>query len=731
MSSVKYKLLTLVLLAGSLEARAASAPRGVKVDDLVGFAPLSIGDLVAKALVKADAPKYVRAVKKTPGVAVDDIVAEGSQTFEQLIERSNGVRRPAAAAVGVVSAKSVVAPIVTVTIPDQVDAEPLAVLAEPNAIATTPKVMTTATTALNAANTAAMALEISDVNGLLRFKPQTLVFAHAGSKAKIILSGTGFEGMSVFVRDQTVVTFDQKAMELTSQKNGVTEVYAVMRGKMYIVPVTVENGGAEWELKVPDALVSLDGVFRGNIGSALYPGLEQASGAPKTGAKAEDGPSLAESYDETTRTAREVATEENRYGSSPGETSYKPITIQVVDDRSAPAVGRVYPVSGAVVRLVGTEYAAKTDATGHLTIRDVPTNSHFIVKIDDGGGITRPGVAELSSRATQDGRVTRLKVIRNFSFDAYATLAGTGQQAGYASYCATVFGEGAEGARAQLENIAVSIDVQAEGPFFFNRYGFLDRALRATGPDGRFCYYNIIPGPMALSLFDDGALMATLPIANYPNRHLEEDLPIDQGKRLNVRLAAMGTAHEQLGSDMRIANSLKTIDMIDLIPLGTGDAMMQLAPGRVGTNNELTPHGDRLTVFAQAAEFEPSVYSFSTDGREGVVPLMPRGFVEDMSVYAQVAYNSELGVVLVEYGHGADTSPVTLRLVDIDGKDVGDGWYYNDQPVTKAVFFNVPAGSYASLVETNDGFWLGAETTTVYNETVSYVRLGSQVRYRP
>ena len=105
--------------------------------------------------------------------------------------------------------------------------------------------------------------------------------------------------------------------------------------------------------------------------------------------------------------------------------------------------------------------------------------------------------------------------------------------------------------------------------------------------------------------------------------------------------------------------------------------------------------------------------------------------MEDLSVYAQVAYDPALGSVLVEFGHPKEAETVTVRLVDVDGNDAGDGWYFADQPVTKAVFFNVQAGAYAVLVETQDGFWLGGDTTTVYNETVSYVRLGAQIRYRP
>lgn len=729
-------------------AQAASSST-VSLGEVMAMNEMSLGDLVARAKARdgSTAKLVAYADASSPaaakaGVGVGQLIQGEALSFGALVQ---AVRPGGSGIIGAPKpkAKANEALTVTVTIGVEPNAEPVAKVTSEAQAAELAKAAQMAQAvedarvvdALTRAAAAAapkteLRLEINDTASGLKFSPQSLVLPRANSSARVVLGKGSFDGLAIFVRDQSVANFDQKSMTLSALKKGVTEVYTVHAGKMYIVPVTVEDAGGGWDLKVPDALVSLDGVFKGaGAGSALYPGLETAS---RTGTANGDGVSLAESLAETERTAREVTEQTAKYVAEKVELGYKPVTLQIIDDRSAPRAGKVYPVANAIVRLVGTEFAARSDATGHLTIRDVPTGSRFLVRIDDEGGIVRSGLAELVSSQGQDGRVVRLRVTRNFSFDAYANIAGVAQHAAYASYCATVVDPDSN--FAPIENVAVGIDASGEGPFYFNRYGFLDRALRTTGPDGRFCFYNVMPGPVALSIYEAGAYVATFPISTFPGRHTDEELALSAGRSLIARLAAMGTAHEQLGTDQRVAQSYKTIDMIDLIPLGTETPMMQLAPGRVQTSDPLLPHNGRVHAFAQAAEFEPTIYGFglgSGTNREGIVPLVPRGFVEDMSVYAQVAYNPEQGVVLTEYGHPTDVDAVTLRLVDQDGRDVGDGWYFSDKPLTKAIFFNVPAGTYALIAETSDGFWLGADTVVVYNETVSYARLGAPVRYRP
>ena len=126
----------------------------------------------------------------------------------------------------------------------------------------------------------------------------------------------------------------------------------------------------------------------------------------------------------------------------------------------------------------------------------------------------------------------------------------------------------------------------------------------------------------------------------------------------------------------------------------------------------------------------------SLDGHEntnaGIRRKQESQFALFMSIYAQVGHDSTLGAVLAEYSapNGASKETIAMRLIDQSGADVGDGWYFSDAPLTKAIFFNVPAGTYNLQVQTRDGYWLGSDTVIVYNETTSFVQLGSSLRYR-
>lgn len=624
----------------------------------------------------------------------------------------------------------------------------------------------------------------------LTLSPETLIFSKQGQSATIDLSGLKQSDVSLFVRDQTVVRFDVARSELTANKRGVTELYVVASGKMYIVPVSVDHSAVEWDLQIPDALVSLEGVFQeqaqASVVSARHPGAERfeaetpsltdisdisdtsdisdiannaevaassnnlalddddngadAEGKPEdesanvSGVNAPKGPSLQDSLADVARTSLEDAREAQRFAGDQQSLKYKNITVQIIDERSQPSAGRIYPAAGAEVRIIGTEFVGKTDAAGHLTIRDVPADARLTFLVDDPNDAVRPAISELSTGSEDDQSVKRIRVLRTFTFETFASIAGSVQAAGYGSLCMTVL-DHHNGNTKPVAGIAVGLDVAAEGPFYFNDYGFLDRSQHATGNDGRVCFFNALPGPAAASLFSGQDHMATLPVAISENRHLEQELDLADERQLQVRLAAMASAHVQLSRDERAANTFHTVDMIDLIPLGTDDPMEQLAPGHISSSYPLLPASDgRLRAFAQAAEFEPAIYTFASDERDQVVPLLPRGFIEDMSLYAQVAHDPALGSVVVEYGHVTGLEPgdaISMRLIDSEGRDAGTGWYFSDAPVTKAIFFNVPAGVYTLIVETRDGYWLTADTLFVYNETVSYQRLGNALRYRP
>ncbi len=217
----------------------------------------------------------------------------------------------------------------------------------------------------------------------------------------------------------------------------------------------------------------------------------------------------------------------------------------------------------------------------------------------------------------------------------------------------------------------------------------------------------------------------------YEGRHLEGNHLFSQEKKVQTRLLAMASAHEQLSGEAMVMR-YSPIDFVEMIPLGTAETMESIGTGILQTESPVLVRDDRVWVTSTAAEFEPALYQFEVSrSRTHVTPLIPRGFVEDLAIYAQVAQDSDQGSVLVEFGHPKDLdSSVNIRLLDQYGRDVGEGWYFSDKPLTKAMFFNVNPGVYTILAETKDRYWLAANTVYVYNETVSYMNIGAELRFR-
>ncbi len=420
----------------------------------------------------------------------------------------------------------------------------------------------------------------------------------------------------------------------------------------------------------------------------------------------------------------------NDFYRAPTEVSYRNITVQLIDDRSVlnGAEKQIYPVIGATVHVVGTEFWARTDSRGIAVIKDMPTRSRVMLLVDDPTGVIKPAIAEINTNT--ENNVVYLKAMRFQLFDTYERIAGLTQDTNNGSLCGVV-----SGLRSRA-GVKVSVDARSQGPYYFNQFGFLDQTLQATAADGKFCFFNIEPGPVSFSFSDKTANIATIPSAAFIGRHQDQEFNLTEGRGLRLSLGSYSTAHEQLGSDETSINAVKEIDMIDMIPLGVGEPLTYLDNGVVGTADELNSHMGRVYAFAQASEFEPILYTLDSSETQNEISksisLLPRGFIEDMSVYAQVVYDPSLGVVIAEHAAlvGQDAGAVNFRLQNERGEEVGDGWYFADEPVTKVIFFNLEPGMYSLMVETADGYWLAAQTVLVFNETVSFVSTGAELRKR-
>src|SRR5690606_2311177 len=197
----------------------------------------------------------------------------------------------------------------------------------------------------------------------------------------------------------------------------------------------------------------------------------------------------------------------------------------------------------------------------------------------------------------------------------------------------------------------------------------------------------------------------------FASLHGEEVIDLADEQHVNLHLAAVANAHEQLASDPSVAMALTAVDAIDVLPLGTGTPLMQRDFAWLTSSDPLFYHDSRIGVLSQAAEFESVLYFIDPDPAPQVLPPLPRGVVEDLSLYAQESYDPTLGVALIEHGvlDGQGNDQIQFRLVDIRGEEVRGGWYFADAPITKAIFFNLPAGTYIAIAETSDGFWIATD----------------------
>lgn len=579
---------------------------------------------------------------------------------------------------------------------------------------------------------------------------------------------------------------------LKSLAVGVTELYIVNQKQMTIVPlevrskalVTLHQPGEVFKpLKVSDQVMQLEGfgpsaaILATNTQS-IGPSTEQSEtrdGVVESGValaevvkdlgggrgnpgdstltdtpESPDSPlspgsgrhqrtpqlSLQQSVDETEQFIKETQVKDGAYETKVQAFEKLDVTIQVVDDRTywdqdpkVPKNSPVYPIAGAIVEVVGTQFRALTDGTGHLVIKGVPAGARMLVRVRDPAGSVLDGIQEVKAEAG----VHRIRTLRVFAFDLSLRLAGVTQIAGTASFCGKV--QSPADFVPSLKSFKVEVPggvskESYEGPFYFNTAGYLDESLKEGTVGGRFCLFNIKSDAVSLSIEAQGQppLRWTIPIGSYGSFHQEALVNLDRGLSFKTSLASMGSAHEQLSKDQRTSDRLRSVDFVEAFPLGDSRPMEQPQVGQLEADGGLDNVGGLGHYYVESPEFESALYQVSEeDPTESVTPLIPRGFVEDMALFAQVVPDPQFGTVYTEFSHYSNLEgSVNVRLVDERGTEVGTSWYVSDQPLTKTLFFNVPVGRYSLVVETKDGDWIDAEVVMVYSDTVSHLRLGQK-----
>jgi hypothetical protein len=592
------------------------------------------------------------------------------------------------------------------------------------------------------AATKSLSLKIFADKDRLRFSPARIDADSAGTDVHISLSsGEGREvklansGLRLFVRDPSVAAFDKGLDRLRLKSAGRTEVYVLNGDKMFIVPVSVGKVEDRHDsIKIPSELVSLDGFIADNsfrsasIGFGAAPGTESGSDAQSPEAESPDQIAEDEASDELRSPAVMNHSESTSSGlmsfglrSAPREGRYRDISLQIVDDRSTTDKSRSYPVANARVTIVGVGAIGRTDARGAITVQDVPRSATIAVIIDQEDGLIVPQLAVVSADGEVEDR--RISVLRESFFDLATRAAGVTQLNFKASLCLNLRDARSKGA-GPIQNIQIKLDQEAEGPFYFNQYGLIDGRQSGSGPDGRACFFNVDPGVVTVTAVYQGQVVGSGLTALVAATHRDDDFDLFGSAEIKAEIAALTTSHEQLGSDGSLNDSLRKVEFLNLSFAGESDYFAAVDSGIVSFDGEVNFLNDRAVVFGQDGDFELTSYVIRrAELPEAVsLPLVPRGFVEDMAVYADVAYDPNLGSIMTQFYGTPAGSDIRFRAIPLAvDRDAIEGWTYDQYPIAKAMFFNLEPGAYAVITETSEGHWLNYQIVEVYSETLSFM----------
>ena len=572
------------------------------------------------------------------------------------------------------------------------------------------------------------------------------------------------EQLRIFVRDSEVAKYNSQTRRVDFLKPGKTEIYFVSTNEMKIASIERQDSSANIvsvqplskKPSSPEAGTSRAAMvdFGAGIESPANQPNEYASNEEdddedeenssievKVQHAAQSGLSVSveDSAAQIARTLAVDSTNKQSLRIASQELQQAKVTLQIVDERSLPEQGVVYPVVGVAVRLVGADMPLKTDAKGMVTFQSLPLDSHFMVAIEDAGGEYRSSVFDLGASDIASGQVKRLSLSRYDTMGFYAQSVKVVQNASTSSFCLKVVHEEGE-VVSPLGGYSLEIDIAAEGPFYFES-GLLRAERKTSGADGRACYFNVDPGPFMLRVWKDGEEIAASPINSFAGRHLNETWDIRSKSKFEALTTANVSVKTHFGSNQQQDLLLSPLAETDVVSLGSEKALNVLQnAATVRSENEFAPHG-RLFVAAQMDEFETSIQAlddrrYAKVGekvRANQMVLLPRGFMDDVAAEAGLSRDEQLGSLYLQYIHHADFSEesVNIMVLDENGRKVGTAQFFSDFPATRAAFIDLNPGKYFVSVESKSGRWLAGDTIIVYSETTTMSHLGAPLVYRP
>ena len=586
-------------------------------------------------------------------------------------------------------------------------------------------------------------------------QPPTVKMRRVGASVEIsideLAGAGGSRDIQIYPRDSALLHWDAHTKILTAVANHVrTEIYVARSGQLAVVPVVIGSPVAAAAkliasgpaLALPPELVRLpvgdltSAVTGPNSGHAMHAANDFTGGL--TGGLQDSSVAGATGIHLSKEAAAQQVTEAAAVQDVKLRRTALPLTrrtlrLKLIDDRT-PALAldgaKAFPVAGVQVYVAGAEFSSLSDSHGGVSLSDLPGASSLLLATNDASGIyvrttavvDIPGASRSSDK--NSGAIVRdVVVARVFAFEAWTRMAGLVQDPGLGSLCLDFAGKSVGAIRAQ-------IDVKAQGPFHFNADGVLDHSAAATLDGGRVCWFNIDAGPVNISAWQAERQVMAAEFPVLAGRHTHERVSIlADVQGVHVQFARESSAHEQLSGEALAQRYMLETEQ-EAVLVATTQKFFETAPNIQGVGSQIFSPGSSTVVYLDSQDFEPAIYRLrgAPSSREvAVLPAIPRGFVQDMSVYAQQSQDFTDGSVLVEFSavQGQGSGKLDIHLVNEYGQNVTEPWVFSDAPMSKALFFNVPPGIYSAIIESQSGGWLAAETVSVYGESLSVVQLGS------
>jgi hypothetical protein len=279
----------------------------------------------------------------------------------------------------------------------------------------------------------------------------------------------------------------------------------------------------------------------------------------------------------------------------------------------------------------------------------------------------------------------------------------------------------------------------SSGARYFNRFGPAD-SQHGTDPLGRFCFFNVQPGLAEVTVQKNMEYVTSFVTSLSAGFHAEEDIQLNAVDNPTIHLVGLPSASSQVYGSRFDSTRFSSVDFAQLVVVGSNRQMSFSEAGLLDNDGDvLGVYKSRTYMLNQSPEFEPALYAVDDINaeRDHIIPLLQRGFVEDLLLElgsngdsSSPDFDSSLGSVVIYMPKSQNSkSELSIKLFNSDGGAVEGGWYFGEQDplMAKAIFYNLERGNYQAVAEDLSGQWHSVSTIPIDYWTTSFLVIGGRV----